>query len=334
MDWRQAYLRAAGAPLTAANVKFLSTWQPFEGGATHNDATFNYFNSTFGKQYPPINSVGVRAYPSLEAGAAAFAETLAGNRNYNGLLQGLRTGDPFKMGSRTAAALSTWLTGSPNSAKGLAYAQKVLGGQADATPQPSAPVASPAAPTSQSQAPDLSAVAFQNLGSRLRPTEQLSNLVAAVAAGVSPSVSPAPAAASTPVSPSIRHPASAFRAGDPIPTNYLSSVGGEHPTEGLPGYPARDYFAKAGSPVVAPVGGTVVRLSGHDPKQGPTEGPHGPFGWSVYIKGSDGRTYYLTHLGSRSVKAGDKVAAGAQIGTVGNYAKYGTPSHVHQGVNG
>jgi murein DD-endopeptidase MepM/ murein hydrolase activator NlpD len=103
---------------------------------------------------------------------------------------------------------------------------------------------------------------------------------------------------------------------------------------GLAGYPAHDFFAPSGSEVVAPIGGKVIRLSGHDPKQGPTEGPHGPLGWSVYIKGNDGKTYFLTHMGSRSVKVGEKVKAGVPIGTVADYAAYGTPSHIHMGVSG
>jgi len=134
-----------------------------------------------------------------------------------------------------------------------------------------------------------------------------------------------------------RHPQTGPRSfqanGDPVPSRYLSSVGGEHPTMGLAGFPAHDYMAPSGSPAVAPVSGRVIRLSGHDPAQGPTQGPHGPFGWSVYIQGSDGHTYYLTHMGSRSVQVGQRVQAGQRIGTVGDYAKYGTPSHIHMGVH-
>jgi murein DD-endopeptidase MepM/ murein hydrolase activator NlpD len=103
---------------------------------------------------------------------------------------------------------------------------------------------------------------------------------------------------------------------------------------GLAGYPAHDFFAPSGSHAVAPVSGTVVKLSGHDPSQGPTSGPHGPLGWSVYIRGSDGKTYYLTHMGARNVKVGQRVRQGQIIGTVADYAKYGTPSHIHMGVNG
>jgi murein DD-endopeptidase MepM/ murein hydrolase activator NlpD len=119
-----------------------------------------------------------------------------------------------------------------------------------------------------------------------------------------------------------------------VPVASLTSEGGLHDTMGLDGYPAHDYFAPAGTAAVAPVTGKVVKLSGHDPSQGPVQGPHGPLGWSVYIRGSDGRTYYLTHMGSRNVKIGQTVRQGQQIGTVANYAKYGTPSHIHMGVNG
>lgn len=120
--------------------------------------------------------------------------------------------------------------------------------------------------------------------------------------------------------------------GSPIPG--LKPHAPTHQTEGLPGYPAYDYMAPAGSPVVAPASGTIIRLSGHDPAQGPTSGVHGPFGWSIYLKANDGKTYFLTHLGSLGVKVGQRVTQGTQIATVGDYAKWGGVDHVHQGVNG
>jgi murein DD-endopeptidase MepM/ murein hydrolase activator NlpD len=119
--------------------------------------------------------------------------------------------------------------------------------------------------------------------------------------------------------------------GSPIPG--LKAHQPDHATGGLPGYPAHDYMAPAGSPCVSPITGTVTRLSGHDPKLGPPQGPGGPLGWSVYIEG-DGKIYFLTHLGSRSVRVGEKVKAGQKIGTVANYDKFGRPSHIHQGVHG
>lgn len=129
----------------------------------------------------------------------------------------------------------------------------------------------------------------------------------------------APQAASGPVA-----------AGSPVAN--LTSRGGEHPTAGLDGFPAYDYFAPAGSAAVSPVDGVVVRLSGHDPKLGPIDGPHGPLGWSVYIKGADGHVRFLTHMGSRNVGVGQRVKAGETIGTVADYDRYGTPSHIHMGT--
>lgn len=137
--------------------------------------------------------------------------------------------------------------------------------------------------------------------------------------------------------PQTRSPSSSPRV---RPTQTGSPIAGEkahaadHPTAGLPGYPAHDYMAPAGTTVVAPVSGKIIKLSGHDPSAGPTSGPHGPFGWSVYVQGDDGKTYFLTHLGSRNVKVGQRVRQGARIGTVGDYAKYGGADHVHEGVHG
>lgn len=120
-------------------------------------------------------------------------------------------------------------------------------------------------------------------------------------------------------------------AGSPVPGQ--RPVPATHQTAGLAGFPAVDYFAKAGTPCVSPVTGKVTRLSGHDPKNGPTNGPHGPFGWSVYIEGG-GKTYFLTHMGSRTVRVGQSVRQGEQIGTVGNYVRWGGTDHIHQGVKG
>ena len=119
--------------------------------------------------------------------------------------------------------------------------------------------------------------------------------------------------------------------GAPVPNQRIHAA--THQTLGLDGYPAYDYMDKAGTRVLSPVDGKVTRLSGHDPKNGPTNGPHGPFGYSVYIEGG-GRKFFLTHLGSRNVKVGDSVRKGQKIGTIGDYAKWGGADHVHMGING
>lgn len=116
------------------------------------------------------------------------------------------------------------------------------------------------------------------------------------------------------------------------PVAELERRGPLHPTSGLPGYPAHDWFAPAGSNVTSPATGTVVKTSGHDPRLGPPDGPHGPFGWSVYIRRGR-KTYYLTHLGTRAVRVGQELHRGQVIGTVGAYSNWGGVDHIHMGVH-
>ena len=150
-DWISAYLKAGGYPDTAKNRAFLSTWQRFEGGATNNNAAFNYLNTIWNAPgAKSINSVGVKAYGSLGQGAAAWAATLKANRNYAGLDAGLRAGNPYTKAS--VPGLSTWLSGSPNSSSGLSYATRVLGTKLAPAPQsaptqPSALMGSAAGPS-------------------------------------------------------------------------------------------------------------------------------------------------------------------------------------------
>ena len=105
-----------------------------------------------------------------------------------------------------------------------------------------------------------------------------------------------------------------------------------HQTAGLDGYPAFDYMAKAGTSVAAPVDGVVIKRSGKDPKLGGP--PGGPLGYSVYIKGSDGRIYYLTHIDRVRPKIGARVRQGQKIAVVANGPASWSQPHVHMGVHG
>jgi len=156
-----------------------------------------------------------------------------------------------------------------------------------------------------------------------------------ITASATPATTPTTAAATTDTTTSKPSPASLYNTavGQPIPKSLLTSIGGEHPTANLPGYPAHDYFAPSGSVAVSPIAGTVIRLSGRSPADPPTS-QHGAFGLSLYIKGDDGRTYYMTHMGSRDVGKGSHVELGQPVGTVGDFARYGTPSHIHLGISG
>ena len=125
-DWRLDVLTALGAPASPANLRFLETWQRFEGGHTANNASFNWLNSTSGTQYPKINSVGVRAYPDWPTGVNYTVSTIRNGR-YPSVVKGLVSGNPYNPGLRAGILgdLSTWVSGSRTG--NLSYAAKVLG---------------------------------------------------------------------------------------------------------------------------------------------------------------------------------------------------------------
>ncbi len=109
-----------------------------------------------------------------------------------------------------------------------------------------------------------------------------------------------------------------------------------HETSGLPGFPAIDVFADAGTLVLSPFTGKIVKLSGSRPTQ--TVKPGGPYGWSIYLQARDGGTAFLTHFGTRAAycKVGACIGRGEVIGTVANYTKATngkTPSHIHFGFH-
>jgi len=357
-DWREQILRGVNAPVTPANLLAFNAWQRAEGGTYAN----NPFNTTLKTafQVGDPNSAGVRGYSTPQAGIDATVRTLLGNSGgtYANILSALRSG-------RSARAVGEAIEGSPWGTGGLVL--KVLGAgdvptaavptTAGPSPGVSASVQPPTMSNVYSPTPAPSLPQPNVAGALLSSLNQgpgalLNALVGAQfqakqQAAQVPSSTPLPSLPTPPLSggvqapgtetgagvPATTVPRSDFKPGSPVPTNFLSSIGAEHPTAGLDGYPAYDYMGKAGSPVVAPVGGKIIRFSGHDPAGGPTSGVHGPFGWSLYLQGEDGRTYYMTHMGSRDVRVGQKVAPGTVLGTIGNYAKWGGADHVHMGVN-
>jgi murein DD-endopeptidase MepM/ murein hydrolase activator NlpD len=338
-NWQAQLLQAIKAPVTPQNMTALDAWQRAEGGA----ATNNPFNTTLSLPgTSTYNSAGVRNYQTPQQGIDATIQTLTAPQyasGYQPIINALRQGT-------SPQAVAQAVGSSPWGTSGSLMSQVLGGGGAPssgvsgltAPGQPAVPGASPRMPSVAPPAPSLPS---PNLGMGVLSGLQSGNLLGGIMGslmtgggalptaklpgpvpfGGAPSGGPAPKVGTV-------------KMGDPVPARFQTSVGGLHATEGLPGFPAHDFMAPAGSPVVAPVTGTVVKLSGHDPSNGPTEGPHGPFGWSAYIQGQNGRTYYMTHLGSRDVKVGETVRAGTPIGTVGNYAKWtGTPDHIHMGVS-
>ncbi len=80
-----------------------------------------------------------------------------------------------------------------------------------------------------------------------------------------------------------------------------------------------DIAAKAGTPIVAPIGGNVIFA-----------GRAGGYGNYVKVRGDDGNTYEFGHLLDYQVGKG-RIAAGEQIGRVGSTGN-STGNHLHFGV--
>ena len=91
---------------------------------------------------------------------------------------------------------------------------------------------------------------------------------------------------------------------------------------GRPGHTheGQDVVAAEGTPVVAPLAGTV-RFVDDQPSAA---------GWYVVLAGDDGRTFFFAHLvaGSITVAPGARVAAGQQLGQVGSTGSASGP-HLH-----
>lgn len=319
-----ALLGQLNAPVTPEANRFLDAWTRAEG----TKAAFNPLATTQGAPgATSFNSVNVRNYPDFNTGLRATAQTLLNGR-YDPIVQGLRSGTATATQLAQAVANSPWGTGGG--------VLRALGSPAGATAVPTTAAPLPSGPAMPSASPpNLGAISNALVGTLGQsPGAQLQALMGAL--GTPSLQTPMPSGSKLPL-PSSLPPTTfspgSFKPGTPVPSKLLSSVGAEHPTAGLEGFPAYDYMARAGTPVVAPVGGKIVRFSGHDPSQGPTDGVHGPFGWSLYLQGNDGHTYYMTHLGSRDVKVGQTVKPGAVLATIGDYAKWGGADHVHMGVH-
>lgn len=115
-----------------------------------------------------------------------------------------------------------------------------------------------------------------------------------------------------------------------LPMNFTPT----HQTDGLPGYPAIDMFARGGTVALAPCAGVINKLSGHPVT--PKATPGGPYGLSCYLERSDGGVYFLTHFATLRVRVGQRVKKGDPLGTVADYSRATggvTPSHIHEGLH-
>ncbi|HUR76706.1 MAG TPA: M23 family metallopeptidase [Acidimicrobiales bacterium] len=89
-----------------------------------------------------------------------------------------------------------------------------------------------------------------------------------------------------------------------------------NPRSGGRRHKGNDIFSSTGTPVVAPVAGTVTHRSG------------GLGGLAFYLRGADGNTYYGAHL--RTFGASGRVGQGQVIGSVGTTGNArGGAAHLH-----
>lgn len=349
-----AVLSKLGRPVTAGAVKNLLGWMRAEGGHTHNSAHFNFLNTT--QPAPGAGNTGsqgnIKVYRSFDQGVNATAQTL-NNGRYGAILHAFNA-DP---GTFAAAVNSTpWgtksdfssisrgFTVSGNFADALTRSAQSGGaasGRAadpgvDSSATPGSPV-SLSGPQGLALMRMLAATKKQVLAGKM-PGPGYAKLIGRFASQMIQSQPIDPAAAqagvetikASPVGGAMAGSLKGAIAGSPVPGQ--SPHSSTHETSGLAGYPAFDYMAPAGTKVGAPVSGTIFKLSGKDPRAGFT--PHGPMGYSIYLQGTNGKKYYMTHLDKVGVKVGQRVKQGQQIAVVANAPAAWSSPHVHMGVNG
>lgn len=321
-------LHQMGAPDTPQNRAFMQNWQRWEGGWTNNRATFNPWNSTRGN-YPGINDVGVRAYPNMKTGLEFTKQTLMNGR-YPDIVAGLRDGNPYD--NPIQDDLSVWLSGKPTG--GESYAAKVMAGRFNAGPgkaPKNTPMQRPAPhvqTTPEAAQPQLSQPTVQYdpriqlLMDRRAKRGRNPQLTALLASRLMSSAQQ-PVSAPDAVA-SVGKDLHDHKAPKGTPTSFKGKVlmpgtqwSGTHITDGLDWNngqrTAQDVMAAAGTPVGAPMDGTIVR---HGSAQG---------GQALYFKGSDGTMFWLGHIDGM-LPVGTVVKKGQPIAKISSDHK--TP-HLH-----
>ncbi len=97
-----------------------------------------------------------------------------------------------------------------------------------------------------------------------------------------------------------------------------------HDTAGLPGFPAIDVFAAVNTLVFPPEGGRIVYKHFI---QWDTQKRTG--GWTCYLQGKSGATYFLTHFGN--CRRDGRIYRFQSIGRVGYVPHQAWKPHIHEG---
>lgn len=294
-DWRVALLRSLGYKPTKQNLRFLETWQRWEGGHTKNDASFNWLNTTRGNGRS-INTVGVKAFGSFGEGIQNTAATLRNGR-YQDILDALASGDPYA--SPPGAGLQVWVSGSP--VGNPEYARKVLGGKAVAPRRRALEI--PGVPRVPVQHSDGSW--DYAMGLIFEDDPEMVSIMRGLG-----DVGPSPLPQAKPSALRPRREGKALV----LPTSWK----GTHTTDGMDWGKgtAVDIMAPPGTPVGAPEDGVVVYYH-------PT-GAQG--GGSMLLRAASGRSYWIGHIDGAAVPPGTQVRRGQVITYVS--ADHSAP-HVH-----
>ena len=132
--WAEAFLTAAGAPITKDNVYALTEWMAFESGRKGDPTKYNNpLNTTLDMPGATSrNDKGVKIYTDPSQGIAATLATLQGNRSkergYAAILEGFKTGATYQQSFDNIKA-SAWVQGEKGlSPYGFNYSKGPSGG--------------------------------------------------------------------------------------------------------------------------------------------------------------------------------------------------------------
>lgn len=107
----------------------------------------------------------------------------------------------------------------------------------------------------------------------------------------------------------------------PVSEYALVDAEGAPDARGVRHHAGKDWFAPGGSPVRAPVAGTVVEVRASRGNTGQV------FGGTVKLQGADGRVWVFRHVDPAGVAVGQRVGAGQTLATVTDWRS--GPDHVH-----
>ena len=117
-QFAQAVLQAGGWPETQSNINFLVAWMHREGGTAANNPINTTHDAPGATAY---NGVGVKNYPTMQAGVSAIVDTLQGGF-YGNIRNALASGDAttWDKEGKLAPDLHAWSAG-PNAPASQGY---------------------------------------------------------------------------------------------------------------------------------------------------------------------------------------------------------------------